>query len=86
VIPVTDTGVAPSVYVRFQGPVPVSVTDTAAEPPLQIVVEPLTTAAGRGAIVITADPVRSPAWAVQPASFKLEIVYVVAVAGSAVKV
>jgi hypothetical protein len=68
VIPVTNTGVAPEVYVRFHGAVPVRDTDTAAEPPLQIVVEPLTTAAGRGFTVIKADPVISPAWPVQPAS------------------
>jgi hypothetical protein len=67
-MPLTDTGVVPSVCVRFQGPVPVRATETVAEPPLQIVAEPLTTAAGRGFTVIKADPVISPAWPVQPAS------------------
>lgn len=42
------TGVVPSVYVKFQGGVPVRVTDAEAAFPLQIVVEPLIIAVGNG--------------------------------------
>ena len=65
-MPVTETGVVPSVYVRFHGAVPVSATDTVADAPLQIVVLPLTAAVGSGFTVSAAEPVMFPAGTVQP--------------------
>ncbi len=48
VIPVTETGVVPSEYVRFHGEVPVKVTDMGVEEPSQIVLSPEITAVGLG--------------------------------------
>src|SRR6185369_10709878 len=49
----------PSDHVTFHGPVPVNTALIVAEPPLQRVVEPLTTEVGRVLTVMTALPVRS---------------------------
>ena len=48
IIPVTETGVVPSEYVRLQGEVPVKVTERVVGVPSQIVLVPETTAVGLG--------------------------------------
>ncbi len=63
------TGVTPSVYVKSQGPVPVNAIVTSGiGSPEQIVPPPLTTAVGRGAVVIVAEPLEVP---VHKASFRV---------------
>ena len=61
----------PSDQFTFHGPVPVSVAEIVAVPPLQMVALPLATEVGRELTVTTALPVRSPACAVQLASVRL---------------
>ena len=53
------TGVVPSVYVIFQGPVPVNTTLSVADWPPQMVFAPLKTAVGLEFTVTTALPLRS---------------------------
>jgi hypothetical protein len=53
------TGVVPSVYVTFQGPVPVKVKLRVADCPFNIVVDPLNTAVGLGFTVTEALPLKS---------------------------
>ena len=55
------TGATPSVYVIFQGPVPVKAILRVADWPLQMVFVPLKTAVGRGFTVTIALPLRSDA-------------------------
>src|SRR4029079_18787722 len=72
--PVCSVVVVPSNHVTFHGPLPVKAAESVAEPPLQIVVEPLTTDVGRAFTVTVALPVLSPARAVQLASVSTVIV------------
>lgn len=55
------TGVTPSVYVIFHGPVPEKATLSVADWPLHIVFVPLKTAVGLGLTVTVGLPLRSAA-------------------------
>ena len=68
IIPVTGTGVVPSVYVRLQGDVPVKAILTGVAVPLHTVALPLIIEVGRGLIVTVAVPLLSPACETQLAS------------------
>ena len=68
VIPVTVTGVVPSVYVKLQGCAPVSAILIVVAVPLHTEAEPLITDVGLGLTVTVALPVLSPTWDVQFAS------------------
>ena len=59
-MPVTVTGVVPSVYVIFHGDVPVNATDNVADVPEQIEVVPLIVPVGNGYTVTTALPLYVP--------------------------
>ena len=70
---VPENGV-PSDKVPLIVPLPVTEIVSEAEPPLQMVVEPLIDAVGRALTVTVAEPVRSPAFDVQFASLSVATV------------
>ena len=70
VIPVTVTGVVPSVYVRLHGDVPVKAILTGVDVPLHTVALPLINEVGRGLTVTVAVPFLSPACETQFTSLK----------------
>lgn len=64
----------PSLYVKFQGPIPVNAMLTSVLEPLQIVAVPPITLVGREFTTIVALLVISAAWALQYKSFNAVMV------------